>query len=338
MRHITISEIAQRAGVSSSAVSYALNGRPGVSDATRANVLKVAESLGWAPNTAARMLSGARTETFGVVLTRPARALSVEPFYMEFLSGLESALGERSYALLLQVVPNLDSELATYKRWWATRRVDGVVALDLRVDDPRVPLLAELGMPSLVVGDPSMAGELTSVWVDYSTAMSDAVRYLIDLGHRQIARVAGFTPIGHVRVRDTAFNQAMAEAGLAARTLHTDFSGEDGARATRALLMSTPRPTALMYDNDLMAVAGLTVASQLKIGVPRDLTLLGWDDSALCEISNPPLSAISQDNVGIGAYVAQRMFGLMDGEQPAPHLYATPTLRLRSSTAPLPSI
>jgi DNA-binding LacI/PurR family transcriptional regulator len=128
----------------------------------------------------------------------------------------------------------------------------------------------------------------------------------------------------------------MAAAGLTARTTHTDFSGEDGARATRALLGDSPRPTALIYDNDLMAVAGLTIADQLGLSVPRDLTLLGWDDSALCEISNPPLSAVSQDNVGIGSYVAQRLFGLLDGEQPTPHLYSTPTLRLRGSTAPPP--
>ncbi|NED96986.1 LacI family transcriptional regulator [Phytoactinopolyspora alkaliphila] len=336
MPHVTISEIARLAGVSSSAVSYALNGRPGVSETTRAKIVKVADSLGWAPNTAARMLSGAKTETFGLVFHRPARALSVEQFYMDFLAGLEAALGERQYALLLQVVPNLEKEAATYKHWWATRRVDGIVALNLRVDDSRIPLLTELGMPAILVGDPSMTGPLTSVWVDYSSAMSHAVRYLVDLGHRRIARVAGFTPIGHVKVRDTAFDRAIADAGLTARTLHTDFSGEDGARATRALLNDSPRPTAIVYDNDVMAVAGLSVAAQSGLRVPHDITLLGWDDSPLCEITNPPLSAMSQDNVGLGGFVARQLFGLLEGEEPAAHLYSTPTLRLRGSTAPPP--
>lgn len=93
MGRVTIKEIARRAGVSKGAVSYALNNQPGVSEATRARVLKVAEELEWVPNRAARQLSAARSETFGLVLARTAKTLSEEPFYMGFVGGVESVLG-----------------------------------------------------------------------------------------------------------------------------------------------------------------------------------------------------------------------------------------------------
>src|SRR3954453_7839830 len=127
MKRPTIGDIAVRAGVSKGAVSYALNNQPGVSEATRARVLKVAEELEWVPNRAARQLSAARSETLGLVLARSAKTLSEEPFYMGFVGGVESVLSEKGYALALQVVPDLESEMATYRKWAAEQRVDGVI-------------------------------------------------------------------------------------------------------------------------------------------------------------------------------------------------------------------
>ena len=141
MPRVTIKEIARRCGVSQGAVSYALNNQPGVSEATRARVLKVAAELEWVPNWAARQLSAARSETFGLVLARTVQTLIEEPYFMGFVGGVESVLGEKSYALALQVVADLDEEQATYRKWAAERRVDGVIVVDLRVADPRIPLL-----------------------------------------------------------------------------------------------------------------------------------------------------------------------------------------------------
>ena len=162
MSRVTINEIARRSGVSKGAVSYALNNRPGVSAEARARILAVADQLGWAPNRTARLLSGSRTDSFGLVLARDPRTLASEPFYMEFVAGLESVLSTRSYALLLQVCVDLDSELATYRKWSSERRVDAVVVVDVRVDDPRLPLLTELELPALFVGDPSVTDSFTT--------------------------------------------------------------------------------------------------------------------------------------------------------------------------------
>ncbi len=154
MTRVTINEIARISGVSKGAVSYALNGRPGVSGATRQRILDVAADLGWAPNRTARLLSESRTDAFGLVLGRDAKTLASEPFYMEFLAGIESELSARSYALLLQVCPDMDDELKTYRRWSSERRVDAVVVVDLRLADARIALLHQLELPASSLATP----------------------------------------------------------------------------------------------------------------------------------------------------------------------------------------
>ena len=134
-KRATIADIAQRAGLSKGAVSYALNGLPGVSEATRQRVLKLAAEMGWRPNSAARALSASRAGALGLVMARPASTLGVEPFFMKLLSGIENTLAARSTALLLQVVPDHDAEVEAYRRWWAERRVDGIFLIDLRVEE-----------------------------------------------------------------------------------------------------------------------------------------------------------------------------------------------------------
>ena len=338
MPRITIKEIARRAGVSKGAVSYALNNQPGVSEATRARVLKVAEELEWVPNRAARQLSAARSETFGLVLARSAKTLSEEPFYMGFVGGVESVLSDKSYALALQVVPDLADEMATYRKWAAERRVDGVIVVDLRVDDPRIPLLRKLELPAVLVGDPALSDGMTCVWTDGTTAMYAAVQHVVSLGHRRIARVAGPPEHGHVWIRDEAFAAAGRRFGLEARIVHTDFSGEEGAAATRELLGTEEgRPTAIIYDNDLMAVAGLSVVNELGLKSPDDVTLVAWDDSTLCRLTHPTMTAMSHNIVAYGAEVTHRLFNLLDGALHAAHLYSTPALVVRGSSGPPPA-
>ena len=129
-RRATIKDIAERAGVSKGAVSYALNGRPGVSDETRERILAIADELGWYPNRAARALSASRADACGLVLARPATTIALEPFFMEFIAGVESQLSPRSIGLTLQLVNSVEEEIAVYRRWFGEHRVDGVFVVD----------------------------------------------------------------------------------------------------------------------------------------------------------------------------------------------------------------
>ncbi|MBT2444439.1 LacI family DNA-binding transcriptional regulator [Streptomyces sp. ISL-36] len=318
MKRPTIADIARRAGVSKVAVSYALNDQPGVSDTTRAAIKAIAEELGWRPNSAARALSGARAQAVGLVVRRPASTLGVEPFFMEFISGIESVLSDRSYALMLQMVDSHERELEVYRRWWGERRVDGVFLVDLHTDDPRVTAIEALGLPSVAIGPPQSSGSLTSVWSDDGASVLETVRYLVALGHRRIARVAGPADLAHTAVRDTALRMACAEAGLPdPEVVHTDYTGDEGARATRRLLIAAERPTALIFDNDIMAVAGLSVTQELGLDVPADLSLVAWDESPLTQVVRPPLSAMARDIPAYGAGAARALLSLIAGDEVA---------------------
>jgi DNA-binding LacI/PurR family transcriptional regulator len=334
---VTIKDVAARAGVSKGAVSLAFNHRPGLSDTTRDRIFEAARELGWAPNLAARSLSSSRVDVVGLAICRPARLLGLEPFYMEFISGVESVLTEHSCSLLLRLVRNPEDEIRVQEAWWKGRQISGSILVDFRADDPRVAAVERLGMPAVAVGHPSLTGGLTSVWTDDASAVTEAVRYLAALGHRRIARVGGAAALGHTSIRTAAFDEAARVLKLAgARQVATDYSGDAGARATRSLLTTAPpdRPTAIVYDNDIMAVAGLSVAAEMGLSVPDDVSLLAWDDSQLCRLTHPTLSAMSHDVHGFGADAARTLFGVITGEGPGPHPVPPLVLTPRGSTAP----
>lgn len=334
MKRPTIADIAQRAGVSKGAVSYALNGQPGVSDSTRRRIVAIAEEIGWSPNGAARSLTGAPSFNIGMALGRPARVLGVEPFFMELISGVETELSAQSYALSLQVVADQAAEMALYRRWWGEHRVDGVLVCDLRVDDPRIAVLEEMELAAVVIGAGEGSGAIPSVWSDDAAAIVEAVQYLAALGHRHIARVGGMPELLHTAIRTKAFDDVCGQLDLApAVTISTDYTGEDGTRATRRLLTARERPTAILYDNDIMAIAGLAVAREMGFSVPGDLSLIAWDDSILCQLVHPPLTAMSRSIPAYGASAARTLLKVISGGAAVSVQDETPHLTPRGSTA-----
>jgi DNA-binding LacI/PurR family transcriptional regulator len=331
----TIADIAQRAGVSKGAVSYALNGQPGVSEATRQRIVAIAQEIGFNPNNAARALSGASARAVGLTLCRPARILSIEPFFMGLISGFEAELAARGFALTLQVVSSPEAEVEVYRRWWGERRVDGVFVTDLRDGDVRIPVLQELQLPAVVIGGPGDTGSVSQIWSDDAGAITEAVRYLVALGHRRIARVGGLPALLHTQTRTRAFAEICTSLGLeSAVTVPSDYTGEEGSRATRRLLIGAERPTAIIYDNDVMAVAGLAVAQEMGLSVPGDLSIVAWDDSPLCSLVHPPLTALSRDISEYGAHAARQLLAAISGDRVENVEAGTAHLTPRGSTAP----
>jgi DNA-binding LacI/PurR family transcriptional regulator len=330
---VTIRDIAERAGVSKGAVSYALNGRPGVSTDTRDRILAIADELGWYPNRAARALSAARADACGLVLARPARTIAIEPFFMEFIAGVESELAARSIALTIQLVRNVRDEIAVYQRWWGEHRVDGVLMVDLRIDDPRVDELSRIGLPAVVIGGPLESGVLPCVWHDEASLVTEAIQYLAALGHTRVAHVSGVADFVHTRQRTTAFRQAVRDLELAGEVIETDYSAEGGARATRKLLSSPTPPSAILFDSDLLAVTGLGVVQQMGFSVPDDVSIVGWDDSLISQVVHPPLTAITRDITAYGVAAARHLLDAIDGRAEGDVQTMRGDLTTRGSTA-----
>src|SRR5689334_20943373 len=316
VRRPTMKDIARHAGVSQSAVSFALNGRPGVSEDTRDRVRQVAEELGWRPSTAARALSGEGAATVGFVLARPADTLGVDSFFLQLVSGIQEVLAERHLGLLFQVVEDIADECAVYRRWWAEHRVDGVLVVDPRTADPRPDLLDELGLPAVVIGgapDERHPG-LSTVWADDAGAMASVVDELYALGHRRIVHIAGLPGLAHTERRIRTLRAEAERRGLReVESVTTDYSDAEGAAVTRRVLGRPAPPTALIYDNDVMAVAGVATATELGFTVPADVSVVAWEDSALCRMVRPWLSALSRDSVEFGRTAARELTALVDG-------------------------
>ncbi len=335
-KRTTIGDIAERAGVSIGAVSYALNGRPGVSDATRQRIIAIADQVGWRPNISARALSQSRAHAIGLVIARSAETLGIEPFFMRFIAGLESELTAARTALLLQVVPDHTAAILAMRTWWAERRIDGVIVTDLWVDDRRIRLLENSRIPAVLVGHPRSDSSAPSVWNDETPAVAAAVEHLVGLGHRRIARVAGLSALEHTRVRTQAFRAAMRGHGPSGGTvIDTDYTGEQGAQATRTLLDRRDPPTAVIFDNDVMAVAALGVARERGVSVPGQLSILAGDDSPLCALAHPTITALSRDVSAFAAQAASTLLKLISSEHVDSAQTATAALVARGSTGPV---
>jgi DNA-binding LacI/PurR family transcriptional regulator len=172
------------------------------------------------------------------------------------------------------------------------------------------------------------------VWIDDASAMVMVMEYLAALRHRRIARVAGVPGMLHTELRTDAFSSVAARLGLEwSSTISTDYSPEQGAQVTRRLLSAATPPTAIVYDNDVMAVAGVSVAHEMGVRVPGDLSIMAWDDSVLCEITHPALTAVSRDIAAYGAQVAGNLLALLDGEVVTEVEDQPPRLVVRGSTA-----
>jgi DNA-binding LacI/PurR family transcriptional regulator len=314
-------------------VSYALNNQPGLSDETRQRILAIAKEVGWHPNRAARALSASQSGSCGLALARPARTLAYEPFFSKLLSGIEAVLSARQIALMLQIVEDVDAETVALRRWWAERRVDGVLLVDLRVEDPRVAVVEELHLPAVIVGGPGPTGSLPYFAGNDCGGMREIVRHLVALGHRHIDRVAGSSAFASTQVRTAVFEEALAVAGAKGRWLSTDYTIPGGAAATRELLAGSPAPTAIVYDSDIMAVAGLGVAQEMGVAVPSELSVVSFDDSILCEVVRPSLTACARDVEAYGAVAARALIALIEGRTIPDHEEQPSVLVPRASTA-----
>jgi LacI family transcriptional regulator, repressor for deo operon, udp, cdd, tsx, nupC, and nupG len=330
----TIVDVARRAGVSTAAVSFALNGRPGVAEDTRARILDVARELGWEPRASARSLSGRRAFAMGLVIARDPTVLSADPFFPAFIAGVEMELAALGQALLLQVVSDdAEREADRYRQLARSERVDGVFLTDLRSGDTRIELLAELGLPAVTLNRPDVPSPFPAVCLDDGPGMTAAVHHLAELGHTRIAHVAGRADLLHGARRRAIWTEAMTERGLAADLVAlADFTAAAGARATRDLLRTPDRPTAIVYANEAMAIAGLTVAHELGFAPPTDLSLVGYEDSELAAHVYPSLTSVRSDPVGWGRTATRVLRDAIEG-RPADVELEPARLVVRDSTA-----
>jgi DNA-binding LacI/PurR family transcriptional regulator len=201
--------------------------------------------------------------------------------------------------------------MAIYRRWAEARAVDAVVLRDLRAEDPRPGLLDELGIGYVLLGDVTQEGEEAAVLVDNAAAMRSVLAELRALGHKRIAHLGGPPDLLHSRLRREAYLDSTAGAGGAVLVAEGDYSEESGARALTALLAAPQRPTAVVCDNDAMAIGALEAAPGLRARVPQELSIIGWEDSMSCQLHEPPVAVLGHSLRLTGSLVGRALLALV---------------------------
>ncbi|MBB1482928.1 LacI family DNA-binding transcriptional regulator [Tessaracoccus sp. MC1865] len=328
----TIKDISRIAGVSPTAVSFALNNRPGVSESTRARVLQVAQEIGWHRSVAAAALSAGRAQAVGMVLPRPTGESTGERFLMHLIAGIEEVLTAHALALVLQFIVSPGEELETYRRWHFERRVDGVILTDPVVDDPRPAILEELTMPAVLIG--SLPGnELPNVRVDDAAAMRFIVDHLAVQGHRRITHVPAPPNLIHTLRRSAAFAESCRELGIETPRIETNPGSINAGQAiTQQLLMADNPPTAIIYDNEGLMLGGLGAITAMGVRIPDDVAIVSFEDSTLCRVASPPITSLAYDPAGLGAEATTLLLDLLGGEEPREVVVAAPMIQVRGST------
>lgn len=333
---VTIVDVATRAGVAISSVSSALNNRPGVSEATRARILKAADDLGFVPSLRGRSLSGKRAYAVGFVVHRDPDVLELDPFFGGFMGGIEAYIDRQGYALVLQTSAGEQQYEDRYRRLAADRRVDGVFLSELRVDDPRVPLVQELALPAVGVNADS-GFPVPVVRQGHEAGIRDLIEHLVGAGHRRIGYVGGPGVFVHSRQRELAWRTTIETAGLVpGPTADGRFTYEGGIDAANSLLIGNARPTAVLCANDLSAMGFISQAQHLGLDVPGDISVAGYDGIQLGAYSRPSLTTIQTSPRAIGAEAARMLLDVISGDEVADVDIAPAELVIRDSTGPAP--
>ncbi|NJC20942.1 DNA-binding LacI/PurR family transcriptional regulator [Arthrobacter pigmenti] len=334
----SIEDVAVATGVSTATVSRALRGLAGVSEGTRARVLSAAQELGYVPSSAASGLASGRTMAMGVLLP------SIERWYFSaVLEGVDRQLRAAGYDLIVFSLGGRGANRErVFHRSILRKRIDALLVMCMELTEEEHRSLRELESPTVVVGG-SVQG-VRHVGIDDRVAVRDAVEHLISLGHTKIGHVRGSGSDGLYfevpRIREESFLETMASRGLPVRSewcVFGDFRFNESKHAVTQMLSTVAeRPTALFCSSDEMAFGALTAATELRIRVPEELSVIGIDDHEFAEPMG--LTTVRQVPEEQGAFAADLLLGELEGRTPLQCPPTQPhTLVERASTGPAPS-
>ncbi|WP_199549864.1 LacI family DNA-binding transcriptional regulator [Streptomyces sp. N35] len=292
----TLEEVAARAGVGRGTVSRVINGSPRVSERTRAAVEAAVAELGYVPNTAARALAANRTDAIALVVPEPEGRFFAEPYFSDIIHGVGVALAETEVQLLLTFASK-DRERRRLAQYLAAQRVDGVLLVSVHADDPLPDLIEDLHIPAVVSGRRSASEPLASVDSDNFEGAKAAIGHLLGRGRTRIATITGRLDVYGAQRRLDGYRAALSEAGLEEdETLvePADFTEGGGRRAMSELLRRRPDLDAVFAASDVMASGARQILREQGRRIPEDVSLVGFDDSAIARHMDPPLTSVRQ--------------------------------------------
>jgi len=340
-RRVTIADVAEAAGVSKTAVSFAFNNPSRLNADTATRIIEIADTLGYRPDPVARMLTQRRTGTIGLVVPQELASIFSNPFFGMFSAGVAAVAEEAGYAL--HFISPLHGSLS---RAIARATVDGIVAIGLAADHPEIAEIRRAGVPMTTV-DSDPFENLPSVDVDDEGGARAAADHVVGLGHRDVLIVAieraEHAPKGAedtVSRRLRGYRAALAGVGV-------DVGDDDvvvspatyagGVAAIGRAWEAGRRPTAILAMSDAIAIGAIRGLRDRGLSIPADVSVVGFDDIELAETTDPPLTTVHQPIRGKGEEAARLLLSLLAGnEEPTGHRRLATRLVVRASTASVP--
>ncbi len=329
-----IHEVAKRAKVSIATVSRTLNNPSTVDPKTAARVLKAVEELRYHPDIYARSLVSGRSRILGLIVSD-----ITNPFFPELVKGFEDVAVHHGYEIMVSSTDYNSARMAVCVRRLLERKVEGVAIMTSEMDQPLIDQLERRKVPTVFLDVGAVHALISNIWVDYAAGINQAVQHLLSLGHRRIGFISGPLTLKSASVRRTAFLECLSRTGiLEDEDLITEGDHMiDGGLAAMARLLDRPNPpTAVLTSNDLTAIGALRAVHRKGWNVPKDVSVIGFDDIHFAEFTEPPLTTVQLSRRELAE---KAIFALLQHIEPTPGRAAhgaeytiTPTLVVRQST------
>jgi DNA-binding LacI/PurR family transcriptional regulator len=326
-------DVAKYADVSYMTVSRVINNSPNVRPETRARVLEAIEKLSYYPNAAARALNSSKSRNVGILFPRDDY-FYVAPFCMELCVEVEKRLKLQGYHLLLSGTMEGISGPKDIAALYRGGSVDGLIFFAPPIGDERISSLAENGLPFVAVYGRSGASEFSFVDADNVKGASLVFHYLFELGHRRIGFVSGNMDEINSKDRFRSYRRELKRMALPfdeGLVFHGDWSIESGYAGFKALMGPRNRPTAIIFSNDQMAIGAIKAAEDLKIKIPDDVSVTGYDDVKYASFTVPSLTTVRQNIATVGDKVAELILDSIEGKGGLRKVIVEPELIIRSS-------
>ena len=329
----TMKDVAEKAGVSTATVSRALMNPEKVSAATRKKVEEAVIAVGYSPHAMTR--SARRNESRTILVIVPDIC---DPFFSEIIRGIENVAADQGYLVLIGDCAHQNSQENAFLNLMMTRQIDGMVLLGSQVPFETSPEEQRNLPPMVMANEFAPELELPTVHIDNLTAAFEAVNHLLKLGHSRIACIAGpqDMPLCHYRLQ--GYIQALRRNGITLDPhyiVRGDFTFDAGSRALKQLMALPKPPDALFCHSDIMALGAMAQAKLMGLRVPKDLSLIGFDDIELSRYSDPQLTTVAQPRFSIGREAMNLLLEQLQGKPVnSGSRLLDFELKIRGSTAP----
>jgi len=340
---MNIRDVAKKAKVSTATVSRVMSGIDVVKPETADRVRKAIDAMSYVPNLSARTLSKGRSHLFGIVISD-----ITNPFFPDLIYTFNELAEQHQYRTVIANTNYSPARMETCIRGLIEQKVEGIAIMTSEMSPNSLRMAADRGIPMALLSETIETKNLTNIVVDYKSGMEQAIDHIVSLGHKRIAFIGGPQNLRSAALRQSIFLRALREKGIKLekeRLASGNHRVDGGYAAMRQLLQQDPRPTAVLASNDLTAIGAITAIYEAGLTVPRDISVVGFDDIEISSAFNPALTTVRLSRAEIATraffalYVATN--GSNEGKgsrkkiQNVQHTVST-ELIIRKSTAPPP--